>query len=106
MQRRSKWGDQSVISVLSTAFSRAVGLRLPYIERPQNSGRRANRDGRWQAHGYDENSLKNPSELLGRFERAAPPPFLLQREPYPECARPPASRAIDEPPKSAAEMCG
>ena len=52
------------------------------------------------------NSLKNPSELLGRFERGAPPPFLLQRQPYPECAPPPERRVIDEPPKSAAEMCG
>ncbi|KAG8465917.1 hypothetical protein KFE25_005487 [Diacronema lutheri] len=69
--RRSKQGDQCVSTLISIAYSRALGLKVPWIQIPgiQNGNR-----------------LKDPGLLFGRFERGELPPFLRDSDPYPECA--------------------
>lgn len=71
--RRSRQGDQCVASLLSAAYSRAVGLRVPWIHLPKA------RSG---------NPLKDPALLFGPFAaNGTLPPFLRESDPYPECAR-------------------
>lgn len=78
--RRSKQGDQCVSSIIATAYSRELGLKVPWIYLPNLP---------------NGNKLKDPGLLFGRFLRAELPPFLRESEPYPECAHGPPAELYD-----------
>ena len=106
---RSKWGDQSVLSLLVTWYSIHVGLRIPYVrvdprtvevprwacgaagfeERPGDARTRCTAEkAEAQRISYANRALKRPDALFGRFEgrvRGRRPLFLAQQEGYPEC---------------------
>lgn len=108
---RSKWGDQSVLSLLVTWYSRHVGLRIPYVhvdprtvdmpkrecgaegfEKEERAGDPRTRctaeKARMKRLNFANRALKHPDLLVARFgggAGAARPLFLAQQEGYPEC---------------------
>lgn len=72
---RCKWGDQSVLALVTEWWSRHAGLRLPYlyVEAPSQFER--------------SQELKDADAFFARFHSAeSVPPFLLNADPYPECS--------------------
>lgn len=65
-------GDQCVSALLAIAYSKGLGLKVPWIQIPNTQ---------------NGNKLKNPDLLFGRFVRNELPPFLRHTDPYPECEK-------------------
>jgi hypothetical protein len=84
---RSLAGDQCVATLLVSAWSRARGLRVPWLyNRRSGNGR----------------PLKDPNLLFGAYGgadqlagRRSGLPYLLDTDPYPECARGVADANLD-----------
>lgn len=70
--RRSKQGDQCVSTLIAIAYSKGLGLKVPWIQIPNIP---------------NGNKLKDPDLLFGAFARSEPPPFLRHTDPYPECVK-------------------
>ena len=120
---RAKWGDQTVLGLVTTWYSLSLGHRLPYAV-PNNitfhpsdctaeTARRAARGpqptGFWErvkacnakaargTRSWRSNmQLKDPSELLARWGGGKQPPrFLRATDQYPECEDAQAARELD-----------
>jgi len=68
--RRSKMGDQCVSALLAVAYSKHLGLKVPWINIP---------------NAPNGNKMKDPGLLFGRFLNKRLPPFVSHTDPYPEC---------------------
>uniref|UniRef100_A0A7S4BH85 Uncharacterized protein n=1 Tax=Chrysotila carterae TaxID=13221 RepID=A0A7S4BH85_CHRCT len=110
--KRSRYGDQSIVTLLATHYSINLGLRLPYLPATKSPSCAELGVSRpfcpARATPYYSLLVRHPDALFGAFDPTPPrdawqprPLFLLASHDYPECVSPVDGRMHAEAQRSA-----